>query len=275
MATETFELAATPAANPTLEESAAKLGIDPAKVDATAEGQTATKDFDPASAPKERPENIPEKFWDAEKGELNSDALLKSYTELEKTKGKTEDKKDGVEKTEAEKVAEEAATKSGLNLDELSSSFWENDGLSDEQYEALEKGGYPKHIVDEYIEGQRLIVERDQNRAFEAAGGPENYAAMIEWAGKELDTKDTEAYNKAINSGNINTVVLAVTGLKGKYQAAVGNEPKFVQGGASKGGSDVYESAAQMKADMADPRYKTDHAFRTRVEQKVGRSSAF
>jgi hypothetical protein len=33
----------------------------------------------------ERPENVPEKFWDAEAGQLRSDALLKSYTELEKS----------------------------------------------------------------------------------------------------------------------------------------------------------------------------------------------
>jgi len=40
----------------------------------------------PQAAPQ-RPENIPEKFWDAEKGQLNVEALLASYSELEKRLG--------------------------------------------------------------------------------------------------------------------------------------------------------------------------------------------
>lgn len=38
----------------------------------------------PASAPGARPAEVPEKFWDAERGELRVDALLKSYRELER-----------------------------------------------------------------------------------------------------------------------------------------------------------------------------------------------
>jgi hypothetical protein len=36
------------------------------------------------TAKPERPEDVPEKFWDAEQGALRVDALLKSYRELEK-----------------------------------------------------------------------------------------------------------------------------------------------------------------------------------------------
>jgi hypothetical protein len=38
----------------------------------------------PVPARAERPEEVPEKFWDAERGALRVDALLKSYRELEK-----------------------------------------------------------------------------------------------------------------------------------------------------------------------------------------------
>jgi len=47
---------------------------------------------DPAADPAaddgkpQRPDNIPEKFWDAEKGEVRLDELAKSYAELEKAK---------------------------------------------------------------------------------------------------------------------------------------------------------------------------------------------
>lgn len=35
-----------------------------------------------------RPDNVPEKFWDAEKGAVKTEDVLKSYTELEKSIGK-------------------------------------------------------------------------------------------------------------------------------------------------------------------------------------------
>ena len=42
----------------------------------------------PSPSPPARPEGVPEKFWDAAAGALRTDALLKSYTELEKGWGK-------------------------------------------------------------------------------------------------------------------------------------------------------------------------------------------
>jgi hypothetical protein len=38
---------------------------------------------------RQRPEDIPEKFWDSERGEIRTEALLKSYTELERKMGST------------------------------------------------------------------------------------------------------------------------------------------------------------------------------------------
>jgi hypothetical protein len=39
-------------------------------------------------APVERPEHVPEKFWDAESGAVRTEALLKSYVELERKLGR-------------------------------------------------------------------------------------------------------------------------------------------------------------------------------------------
>jgi hypothetical protein len=44
----------------------------------------AAGDVSPTAGTKSRPTEIPEKFWDAERGELRIDALLKSYRELER-----------------------------------------------------------------------------------------------------------------------------------------------------------------------------------------------
>ena len=48
----------------------------------------ATTGRGPATPAAERPEHIPEKFWDAEAGTVRSEALLKSYVELERKLGR-------------------------------------------------------------------------------------------------------------------------------------------------------------------------------------------
>ena len=54
--------------------------------DAPAAGALASGPDEPAApaAGAERPAGIPEKFWDDEKGELRTEALVKSYVELER-----------------------------------------------------------------------------------------------------------------------------------------------------------------------------------------------
>lgn len=42
---------------------------------------------EPAQAPADRPASVPEKFWDREAGTIRTDALLKSYVELERKLG--------------------------------------------------------------------------------------------------------------------------------------------------------------------------------------------
>ena len=65
-------VAAAPAANPI---EPAEAGIDPAA------------DTGPGE-PKARPEGVPEKFWDASLGTVRTEALLKSYCELERKVGR-------------------------------------------------------------------------------------------------------------------------------------------------------------------------------------------
>ena len=45
------------------------------------------RDTAPTTTPPERPEHVPEKFWDPAAGQLRTEALLKSYLELERRLG--------------------------------------------------------------------------------------------------------------------------------------------------------------------------------------------
>lgn len=59
----------------------------------------ATDDLSPSIA--SRPSGVPEKFWDAETGSIRTDALLRSYGELEKRLGRSVPKPDGEDDVEA------------------------------------------------------------------------------------------------------------------------------------------------------------------------------
>jgi hypothetical protein len=83
---------------------------------------------------------------------------------------------------------------------------------------------------------------------------------------------EIEAYNRAVESGDLDSAMFAVKGLQARYKAASGAaEPRFVQGGKSAPGG--YESVAQVVAAMSDKRYSTDPAYRAEVERKIGNST--
>jgi hypothetical protein len=183
--------------NPSLQETAAAMGIDPATVTADVNGAVQADPVKPVSeaTAKARPDNIPEKFWNAEKGEVNTEALLKSYSELEKksstpkadAEGETSAEEAGTsEETKpeptAEELAKQATDKAGINLEEVSSRYWETGKISDDDYAALEKAGYPKHLVDQFAAGQQAVVEIERQQVFNLTGGEEGYKSMIEWA---------------------------------------------------------------------------------------------
>jgi hypothetical protein len=257
-------------ARPTLEEEAAKLD---AGTPAVENGETG----------KDRPAWLPEKF-------KSEEDFAKAYTELEKKLGgksdDTETETTGDEETtetpagdqtEARKVADEAATKAGLDLNELSASYWENGSLSDEQYAKLEKAGYPKTLVDQFTAGQQAILDQRSASVYSAVGGEESYGEMLEWAGDNLDSKQIAAFNKTVNGTDMAAIMLAVKGLKAQYDGSVGFEPSATVEGqtAPRTGAAKYDSIAQMEKDMSDPRYGSDPAFRKSVEDKLSRSSIF
>jgi hypothetical protein len=72
------------------------------------------------------------------------------------------------------------------------------------------------------------------------------------------------------------TTALAIKGLYAKFTEATGNEKPLATTSADVTGAntDVYRSKTEMTADMRDPKYATDPAFRQQVAAKLQRSRA-
>lgn len=172
-----------------------------------------------------------------------------------------------------DEVVEEELAGVGLNLTDMSARYEESGVLPEEDYAALEKAGITKDVVDEYIAGKQALVDAQFNSITSEVGGTDTYNEMVAWAGETLDDGQIDAFNKAVD-GDLNTARLAVQGLKAQYEAANGSEPRLRDGDTTNTGStDVYQSHAQLQADMRTQAYKTDPAFRSKVEQKLSRSS--
>lgn len=231
-------------------------------------GDDAGGDAGDDPAPADRPEWLPEKFKTPED-------MAKAYAELEAKQGaKKADGEDQSPTADSEDAARKTVEDAGLNFEELAADYETNGGkLSDDAYAKLEESGIPRDVVDSYIAGQVAIVDNLRNAAFSVAGGEENYTSMIDWAKANMKPAEIDAFNKAVEGNDVNAIQFAVSGLKARYEAVNGTDPKLVGGGNSPTTGDVYESWAQVKEAMRDPRYAKDPAYRSKVEQKLGRSN--
>jgi len=208
---------------------------------------------------EETPDWLPDKFKSPEE-------LAKAYSELEKKLG--EEKPEETEEGTSEPSAP-------MDYEKLQEEFIEKGSLSENSYEALEKMGIPKHIVDAHIEGQQAVSAGIENTVFSQVGGKDQYVQMMEWATENLSEADQGLYNDSINTNDLDQALYAVKGLHARYASEVGTEPTLVQGDSSPSSTGAYASAAEVKRDMSDRRYSTDPAFREKVARKLAKSNVF
>jgi len=248
------------------------VNIDPQDNNPSLEDQAALQDE--AQSPS-GDEKILGKFGSYEELEKAYEELQSNFTKSrqadvdESETGST----DSSNTENSEEVAREAVQEAGLDFNALSSEYWDNEGLTDQSYESLQQAGIPREIVDSFIEGQQSLLQTTTAEVYSSVGGQENYSSMVEWASDNLTDGQVDAFNRAVNSGDMEETKFAVQGLRSMYEAQQGVEPARNLAGQSRPSVMSYSSLAQMKADMADPRYSADPAFRDQVAQKLSRSN--
>ena len=165
----------------------------------------------------------------------------------------------------------------------ISEHFRNNEGtITDDMYGQLESAGLSRGAVDAYLQGRAAdlglttttdITDSTVAEIKSAAGGEESYNTMVQWASNNLDPKSIEAFDTIINTGSIESIKFAVSGLKAQYENANGYEGKMVTGKPPKEiPQDVYRSQAELVRAMSDPKYDADPAYRQDVIAKLERS---
>jgi len=250
----------------TLEQSAEQLkkdGVDISKeAVVNADGDTATLSeikTEEIQSSEDRPQWLPEKFKTAEE-------LAKAYTGLEKEfSSRSKEEVKPVEQTN--EVPEQG-------LEKYYSEFAETGELTDKSYADLAKQGLDKTLVDSYIDGQKLVAETNTKTIQDVAGGKEEYAELLDWAGKNLSSAEQKVYNDLVDTGDIETAKFAVQGLLSK-SGKNSKQQSLYEGTSDEVTKDAFGSVAQVTEAMNDPRYDKDPAYRKSVEDKIARSTVF
>jgi len=220
----------------------------------------------------DRPEWLPEKFKSAED-------MAQAYAELEKKLGQapkedTEESEQVEEKAEDdEEQTEENTSEAYKAVAEASKEFFENDGqLSEETYNALEKAGLPRDLVDSYAAGQQALLQSEEGQIKSVAQG--NYDAMAEWANENLPQEEIDAFDEVVTGGSISQAKLAVQGLYARYQNEVGAKPKLTQGAVSGVSTMPFKSMQELARAQSDPRYKSgDKAYHEEIDRRLSVSN--
>lgn len=172
---------------------------------------------------------------------------------------------------EGDAAVSDALKSAGLDQAVFTQEFATTGTLSEESFKALEAKGFPKAMVDVYLDGLKGRAASYETQLYSATGGKDGYAELLTWAGSNLNDAEIDAFNAVIQSGNAEQAKLAVAGLAARKGAGkvtllngkTGN-PSGVQG---------YGSAAEARAAVNDPRYRNDPAYRKAHEARLMASS--
>jgi len=206
-------------------------------------------------------------------GKFNSqDDLIKSYQELEKKLGEKSKPTDTKQNNlQADKPA---AVQSLFNFDQAEKEFNETGNVSEETLSALEKVGLSKNYINNYISGLKALATQFEAKAYETTGGQENYTKMTAWVASNLSAAEVERFNSGVASDD-ETALYTIKGMYARYNLET-KEPNLRMGETgTQSTGEAYESIAQMKVDMKNPKYNSDPAFRKMVENKLSRSKIF
>ena len=215
--------------------------------------KAATPGADIPGTPKTKPEYLPDNFWDGEKGEANYEAMAKSWSDLRKmvSQGKHKAPDGGKYDTSA-----------------LGIKDTEADPLAKGYVEWASKWGISQAAFDELATNVNKMAADMQppevdTKAEMAALGPNANAVingMVEWGrglvNKGIWSKDDFEEFKIM--GGTARGLTALMKVRSAYEGRVPVDVAPLEGAPSK---------EELYAMVADPKYKTDAAYRQKVEK--------
>lgn len=176
-----------------------------------------------------------------------------------------------------EAAAKAAVEKAGLDVSAWQTEFNETGDVSAEGREKIAEGlksvfgENAKQVVDDFIEGQKMRAVNFIEESTKEVGGVEGFQKIAQWASKNLPEAEVKAINKVLEGNDLASTKLALAGLQAKFEKANGSDPQLITGDNVPTGGDTgkFASQAELVKAVSDPRYKTDPAYRARIEKRM------
>ena len=203
--------------------------------------------------------------------------LMESYQQLEKKLGQPQEQEYEAEEADLSIPQAPDVAEGALDMTALQQEYMSTGSLQDSSYQQLEDAGISREYADTYIAGVKALGEQIGNNVKASVGGDAEYSNMVEWAKANYNQDQIQAYDKAVNSGDVNTAIMAAKGLRSDYTNTAGSEGTTYGGTQAEpeGSGNVFRSNAEVTAAMKDPRYEYDTAYRQDVLNRLERSDIF
>ena len=170
------------------------------------------------------------------------------------------------------KALEKDLRNKGVDFKQAIKEYEESGNISSRTLANLVNAGYPKEVIESFIEGRHAIEERFTKAVYDSAGGEQEYFKMTQWAANNLPQSTLKAFNKALDSNDLDLISMMVAGIQSKMDATRGTSNPTLLGstqGAGGGEPKGFASKQDMIKAMSDPRYARDPAYTRSVEQKM------
>ena len=177
--------------------------------------------------------------------------LEKAYVELQKKLG---EKEQSTEQATEEQPEDKPQLSEGASLiTSASDEYYANGNKLSDETMAKFSSMSSQDLIKAYMEVQKTpefqqqqsapaadITPAQVNQIKNAAGGDQAYANIINWAKGSLPQDQLNAFNEVVNTGSVQAIQLAVSGLKSQYDNANGVEGRLVTGKAAPNNGDVF-----------------------------------
>lgn len=222
----------------------------------------------------ERPANVPEKFWNAETESVDTDNLLKSYSDMHSEYSR-------MKQTSAPSAPIQAPAMPGF--EDFTNQYVQNQGVTDSMRQSLNGmpedwvRGYEQMITELATTSQRLHTINLHNKV----GGEEKLNELMQWAGDNLEQTEIDKFNVALT--NPDQYEMALDSLITKSGMTTGSSPTGPIGGDRSSGGvsgnaepfadrQAMADAMRVRDDNGRIRYQYDAAYREEVRQRVANS---
>ena len=216
----------------------------------------------------------------------NAEELEKAYVELQKKLGESKEEED-TEQASAEPEPEDKPqlSEGATLITDASKEYFDNGNKLSPETLAKFSSLSSQDLIKAYMEvSQNPEFQQQQaappaeittsqiNQIKNSAGGEKAYANIVNWAKSSLPQDQINAFDEVVNTGSVQAIQLAVSGLKAEYDNANGVEGRMVTGKTAPNNGDVFRSQAELVRAMSDARYDNDPAYRQDVIEKLDRS---